>query len=117
MGVGAHGQLQGLGYHWEMWSLAHGGFSNFEVLRAATRHGAEMIGVAEDIGTVEVGKLADLVVLDSSPLEDIGNTTDLIYVVKGGVIYEAATLNEIWPNPREASEPPWLNQIPTNSFD
>ena len=117
VGVGSHGQLQGLGYHWEMWSLSHGGFDNFEVLRAATRHGAEMIGVSEDIGTVEVGKLADLVVLDSNPLDDISNTTDLMYVVKGGVIYEAATLNEIWPNQKKLPEPSWLNQIPTNSFD
>src|SRR5208283_3740380 len=61
--IGSHGQFQGLGYHWEMWSLASGGVSNFEVLRSATMHGAEAIGYAQDLGSIEEGKLADLVVL------------------------------------------------------
>ncbi|MXW08087.1 MAG: amidohydrolase family protein, partial [Gammaproteobacteria bacterium] len=97
VGVGSHGQLQGLGYHWELWSLAKGGFSNYEAMRAATRHGAEMLGIAEDIGTIEVGKLADLVVLDSDPLENIRSSDDLVYVIKGGVVYDADTLEEVHP--------------------
>ena len=117
VGVGAHGQLQGLGYHWEMWALSEGGFDNFEVLRAATRHGAEMIGVSEDIGTVEAGKLADLMVLSSNPLDDIHNTTSLHYVIKGGVVYDAATLEEVWPQKRELPRPYWLDQIPQSSFE
>ena len=84
VGVGSHGQLQGLGYHWELWSLAEGGFSNYEAMRAATRHGAEMLGIAEDIGTIEVGKLADLVVLENDPLENIRSSDDLVFVIKGG---------------------------------
>ena len=97
VGVGSHGQLQGLGYHWELWSFATGGFSNYEVMRAATRHGAEMLGIAEDVGTIEVGKLADLVVLEHDPLENIRNSDDLVYVVKGGVVYDAETLEEVLP--------------------
>lgn len=98
VGVGSHGQLQGLGFHWELWSLAKGGFSNYEAMRAATRHGAEMLGVAEDIGTIEVGKLADLIVLESDPLENIRGSDDLLYVIKGGVVYDADNLEEIHPN-------------------
>lgn len=97
VGVGSHGQLQGLGFHWELWSFAEGGFSNYEALRAATRHGAEMLGIAEDIGTIEVGKLADLVILASDPLENIRGSDDLVYVIKGGVVYDADTLEEIHP--------------------
>ena len=97
VGVGAHGQLQGLGYHWELWALSSGGLSNLEALTAATRHGAEIIGVAQDIGTVSEGKLADLAVLNADPLEDIRNTADLAFVVKGGVLYDATTLDQLWP--------------------
>ncbi|MXZ43981.1 MAG: amidohydrolase family protein [Gammaproteobacteria bacterium] len=97
VGVGSHGQLQGLGFHWELWSFVEGGFSNYEALRAATRHGAEMLGIAEDIGTIEVGKLADLVVLESDPLENIRSSDNLVYVIKGGVVYDADSLEEILP--------------------
>src|SRR3712207_8803936 len=69
VGVGSHGQLQGLGYHWEMWSVAMGGMSNHDVLRAATIHGADAIGHGKDLGSLEGGKLADLLVMDANPLE------------------------------------------------
>lgn len=74
VGVGGHGQLQGLGYHWEMWALAMGGMTPREVLQAATIDGAKIIGFDQDLGTLEAGKLADLVVLDKNPLDDIRNT-------------------------------------------
>ena len=106
VGVGAHGQLQGLGYHWELWALASGGLSNLEALTAATRHGAEIIGIAQDIGTVAPGKLADLVVLNSDPVDDIRNTADLSLVVKGGEVFDAATLDKIWPE-RQQLPPQW----------
>ena len=116
VGVGAHGQLQGLGYHWELWTLASGGLSNLEALTAATRHGAEIIGVAADIGTVEVGKLADLVVLNSDPLEDLRNSADLALVVKGGEVFAADTLNKLWPE-REPLPPQWWQQAgPPSEF-
>ena len=104
VGVGAHGQRQGIGFHWEMWSLATG-MSNHEVLRAATLLGAEISGLDRDLGTIDIGKLADLVVLDKDPLEDIRNTNSICYVIKNGVVYEGDTLTEIWPKHRERS---WL---------
>ncbi len=104
VGVGAHGQRQGIGFHWELWSLARG-MSNHDALRAATVLGAEIIGLARDLGTIESGKLADLVVLDQDPLENIRNSSSIRYVVKNGVVYEGDTLAEIWPHPRKRS---WL---------
>ena len=97
VGVGSHGQLQGLGYHWELWALASGGLTPYEALRAATLHGAEMIGVAEDIGTITPGKLADLVVLDADPLADIRRSDDIVYVVKNGEVFAGDTLDRVWP--------------------
>jgi len=104
VGVGAHGQRQGIGFHWEMWSLATG-MSNHQVLRAATLLGAEISGLGRDLGMIDVGKLADLLVLDADPLEDIRNTNSIRYVIKNGVIYEGDTLTEIWPHHRARS---WL---------
>lgn len=92
--VGGHGQLQGLAAHWEMWMLHEGGFSAMEVLRAATLHGAEYIGLDQDLGSIEPGKLADLVVLDGDPLEDIRATARPRWVIKNGRLYEAERMAE-----------------------
>ena len=97
VGVGSHGQLQGLGYHWELWALASGGLTPYEALRAATLHGAEMIGVAQDVGTITPGKLGDLVVLDADPLADIRHSDDIVYVVKNGEVFAGDTLDRVWP--------------------
>ena len=109
VGVGAHGQLQGLGYHWELWALHSGGLTNEEALIAATRNGAEIIGVSQDIGILEAGKLADLVVLNSDPFTDIRNSADLALVVKGGEVFEADTLNKLWPE-KAPLPPQWWQQ-------
>ena len=112
VGVGGHGELQGLGYHWEMWALASGGMSPREVLQAATIDGAWIIGFHQDLGSIEAGKLADLVVLDANPLEDIHNTTAIRYVMKNGELYEGETLTRIWPDRRELPEFWWWNAGP-----
>jgi Tol biopolymer transport system component len=101
IGVGGHGELQGLGYHWEMWAYAMGGMTPLEVLRAATIGGAEIIGFQQDLGSIEVGKLADLIVLDANPLENIRHTNTISYVMKNGELYEGDTLNQVWPVERE----------------
>jgi len=100
-GVGSHGQLQGLGYHWEMWMLASGGMSNHDVLRSATIFGANGIGLEAELGSLEPGKLADLVILSENPLDDIRATTAVEHVVINGRLFRAATLDETWPRQRE----------------
>lgn len=95
---GAHGQLQGLGVHWEMWMLVQGGMTPLEALRASTFNGAAYIGMDADIGSLAVGKLADLVVLGKNPLEDITNSDSVELVMLNGRLYEAATLNQLAPD-------------------
>ena len=99
-GVGSHGQLQGLGYHWELWSMQSGGLSEHDALKTATIMGAIGIGLQEELGSIEPGKLADLVVLDANPLENIRNTNRIAYVMKNGRLYQAETLDEAYPRDR-----------------
>jgi imidazolonepropionase-like amidohydrolase len=77
-----------------------GGASNHDVLRMATIYGAEAIGMGQDLGTIEPGKMADILVLDQDPLANLRNTISLHYVMKNGRLYEAATLDEVWPRKR-----------------
>jgi imidazolonepropionase-like amidohydrolase len=113
VGIGSHGQLQGLGYHWEMWNLASGGATPMEVLRSATINGAKIIGVAQDVGSIEPGKLADLVILDKNPLDDIHNTDTIRWVMKNGEIFEGDTLNKVWPEQKPLAPFWWYNEKPS----
>ena len=105
--VGSHGQLQGVGYHWELWAMASGGLSNHDALRVATIFGAEAIGFDKQIGTLEAGKLADIVVLDGDPLVDLRNSREIEYVMLNGRLYRADSLDEVWPRTRALPAQVW----------
>tara|TARA_R110000868_G_scaffold35549_4_gene127426 strand:+ start:21822 stop:25022 length:3201 start_codon:yes stop_codon:yes gene_type:complete len=92
--IGAHGQEEGLAAHWEMWSLVRGGWTPLEALRAATVMPARHLGFDQDLGSLEVGKLADLVIMRANPLDDIGNTDEIDMVMLNGRLYDAETMNE-----------------------
>lgn len=106
-GIGSHGQLQGLGYHWELWAVASGGMEPLDALKVATIDGARALGLDGDLGSIKAGKLADLVVLDDNPIEDLRNTTRLSYVLKNGRMHMAMTLDEVWPVARKAKPFSW----------
>ncbi len=93
--AGSHGQAAGLAQHWEMWLLAEGGMSNHRVLRAGTLNGAKTLGLDGQIGSLEPGKLADLIVLDRDPLADIHNTNSVRYTMVNGRLFDSYTVNEI----------------------
>jgi imidazolonepropionase-like amidohydrolase len=93
--LGAHGQLQGLGAHWELWMLTQGGMTPLQAIRCATINGASYLGMDRDIGSLEQGKLADLIVLNANPLVDIRNSEKIKYVMVNGRLYDANSMNEI----------------------
>lgn len=95
--IGAHGQLAGLGAHWEIWMMEQGGFSPFAALRGATYDGARYFGMDAELGSIEPGKLADLVVIDGNPLENIRDSQNVAYTVLNGRVYDASTMNQIAP--------------------
>ncbi|TBV24828.1 amidohydrolase [Meridianimaribacter sp. CL38] len=114
--LGAHGQLQGLGAHWELWMLQQGGMTNHEALKAATINGANYIGAGNDIGSLKVGKLADLIVMEKNPLEDIKNSESIIYTMVNGRLYDTETMNEIGNSPKERTQFYWENNKYNQAF-
>ena len=112
--TGAHGQREGLGMHWEMWMMAQGGMTPLEALRAGTLNGARALGLDRDVGSLQVGKLADLVVLDSNPLENIRNTTSIRYTLANGRLYDDH-MNEVGLRER-ARAPFWFEREGDQGF-
>jgi imidazolonepropionase-like amidohydrolase len=93
--LGTQGRLQGLGAHWELWMLAQGGMSNLDALKCATLNGADYLGMDKEIGSLVKGKLADFIVLDANPLEDIRNSEKIKYTIANGRMYDAENMNEL----------------------
>ena len=104
--------MDGLGDHWELWAMSAGGMKPHDVLRVATIFGAEAIGFGQDLGSVEPGKLADLIVLDANPLDDIHNTASIKYVMKNGRLYDGNTLDEVWPRKKTLEKQWWWDGAP-----
>jgi imidazolonepropionase-like amidohydrolase len=112
--LGAHGQLAGLGAHWELWIFVQGGFTPLQAIRAATLEPARYLGMDADIGSLEPGKLADLIVLEQNPLENIRNSEHIRYTVLNGRIYDAATMDEIGNHPRKRGKFFWETDYRTD---
>ena len=110
VGIGSHGETPGIGFHMEMEEHQMGGMTAAEVLHAATIGSAETIGREHDLGSLEVGKLADLVILDKDPTLDVHNARAVRQVMRGGRLYDAATLTQLWPTPTPASRSWWQDQ-------
>ena len=102
--LGAHGQREGLAAHWELWMFVQGGMSEHEALRSVTLNGAWYVGLDRDIGSIEPGKLADLVVLEKNPLENIRNSHSVRLTMINGRLFDAATMDELGNHPKKRAK-------------
>jgi imidazolonepropionase-like amidohydrolase/Tol biopolymer transport system component len=112
--IGSHGQLQGLGAHWELWMLQQGGLTPLEVIRSATIDGANYLGLDADIGSIEPGKLADLMIMDRNPLTDIHNTESIRFVMINGVLFSTDNMDEIYPERKTRAPFFWERRLEGN---
>ena len=106
--LGSHGEQHGIAPHWEVW-MGASALGNMGALEVATLHGAKFLGADKDLGSIEVGKLADLMILNTNPLDNIKNTTDIKWVMKGGKLYDAMSLDEVWPKQTPFGPYYWVN--------
>jgi Tol biopolymer transport system component len=112
IGMGSHGEIPGPGFHWEMEAHVQGGMTPMEALHAGTIGSAEAIGRASEFGSLEPGKFADLVILDADPSVDIHNSKAIAQVMKNGRLYDANTLDELWPRQRSFPRPWFADERP-----
>ena len=117
VGVGSHGEFQGLGFHWELWALQSGGMRPIDALKAATILAAEGLGLDKDLGSLESGKLADLIILEKNPLDNIRNTNTIQYVMKNGRLYDGSTGDELYPQQRKLDKSEWKYDKPLMTTD
>ena len=102
--AGAHGQREGLAHHWEIWMMAQGGMTPLQALATATINPAKEFGMANYLGSLEQGKLADIIVIDGDPLQDIRVTDRVTHTMVNGRLYDAETMHQLVPKaaPRKA---------------
>lgn len=112
--LGGHGEVPGASAHFDLWLHALG-LPPLECLKIGTIETARTLGLDQDVGSIKTGKLADLVVLNANPLDDIRNTANIQYVMKGGRLYESATLDQVWPERRPFGARPWRDDAVLNA--
>lgn len=115
VGIGGHGDFPGIDTHVEMRVVGRGGLSNHEILRSATQVGADAIGLGHELGSLVEGKLADLVILNENPLDDIRHSANISLVMRDGELFEAETLAQIWPHQVKAPKL-WWHEENGNGF-
>ena len=115
--LGAHGQIQGIGAHWELWMLAQGGMSPLESIRCATVNGAYYIGMEKDLGKIQTGMLADFLVLEKNPLENIRNSESIQFTIANGRVYNAETMQELGPGAKSKKPFYWENSKAGEQFE
>jgi Tol biopolymer transport system component len=113
VGIGSHGEIPGVGFHWELESHVQGGMTPLEALRAGTIGSATAIGRATEFGSIEAGKFADLVILNTDPSANIRNSRDIAWVMKNGRLFEANTLDELWPRQQKLQSPWFADDRPS----
>ncbi|MCO8125249.1 amidohydrolase family protein [Stieleria sp. TO1_6] len=93
--TGGHGQLNGICTHWEMWSFVQGGMTPMQALECGTLNGAKYLGMEDDLGSIETGKLADMIVLrrGADPTQTIRDSEKIETVIANGNLYQADRMN------------------------